>query len=237
MSKGKNKGIYKRGNVYWICYSSLDGRIIRESSKSRKFKDAEDLLIQRRQSVRDGKLPEIKKIKNYTFRELSVDYIKWCERQRGFEQKKNVIRQLVSEFGNYTLRSFNTKILEQYQTEKLKKIKPSTINRHVSTIKHMFTKSVDWEMVEEDVLKRIRKVKKLDENNKRLRYLTKEQCQLLVDSCDIHLRPIVVTGLNTGMRKSEILNLRWDQVDLRVKVNIFPYSYGHIKLAVSLLFG
>lgn len=79
----------------------------------------------------------------------------------------------------------------------------------------MFTKAVEWEMVEEETLKRVRKVKLLPENNRRLRYLSKEECQKLIDACDPHLRPIVITALNTGMRKAEILNLRWDQVDLK----------------------
>ena len=37
----------------------------------------------------------------------------------------------------------------------------------------------------------------------------------MIEACDPHLRPIVITALNTGMRKGEILNLRWDQVDLK----------------------
>ena len=70
-------------------------------------------------------------------------------------------------------------------------------------------------MVEEGVLKRIRKVKLLEEQNRRLRYLAKEECQKLIKHCNAHLRPIVVTAINTGMRKSEILGLKWDNVDLR----------------------
>jgi len=70
-------------------------------------------------------------------------------------------------------------------------------------------------MVEEETLKRVRKVKLLPKNNRRLRYLSKEECQKLIDACDPHLRPIVITALNTGMRKAEILNLRCDQVDLK----------------------
>lgn len=35
------KDIFKRGNIYWIWYAGIDGRIIRESSGSTKFSDAE----------------------------------------------------------------------------------------------------------------------------------------------------------------------------------------------------
>ena len=89
------------------------------------------------------------------------------------------------------------------------------MNRLLATLKHMFTKAVEWEMVEEATLKRIGKAKFLEENNRRLRYLSKEECQGLIKACDSHLRPIVITALNTGMRKGEILNLTWDRVDLK----------------------
>jgi integrase len=94
-------------------------------------------------------------------------------------------------------------------------LKPATANKHISILKAMFTKAVDWNMVEEETLKRVRKVKLLSENNRRLRYLSKQECQELINSCDAHLKPIVITALNTGMRKSEILNLKWDNVDLK----------------------
>jgi integrase len=214
--KTKHKGLYKRGNVWWLRYVGVDGRVIRESSGFSKFKDAEALLIQRRGDVKEGKQPEIKRITNHTFKELAEQYAKWAERQRSFKSKRFLIDQLSEAFGQIPLRRFNTMLLEQYQTERLQKgNKPATANRLLATIKHMFTKAVEWEMVEEQTLKRIRKVKFLEENNRRLRYLSKEECQTLIKACDAHLRPIVVTALNTGMRKSEILGLEWDRVDLK----------------------
>lgn len=128
----------------------------------------------------------------------------------------NYVKHLTSEFGHYPLRSFTTKLLEHYQTERLNiGNKPASVNRYVATIKHMFTKAVEWEMVEDSVLKKVRRVKMLEENNRRLRYLTKDECRTLVDACDEHLKPIVIMALYTGMRKGEILNLKWDNVDMR----------------------
>jgi integrase len=36
----------------------------------------------------------------------------------------------------------------------------------------------------------------------------------LIDACDKHLKPIVITALNAGMRKGEILGLRRSNLDL-----------------------
>jgi len=202
----KTKGIYKRGNVWWVRYVGLDGKIRFESSKSTSFRNAQTLLTQRRNEILEGKEPLPKKrIGNHSFKELVEHYIAWGDgRQKGFRTKKGHIKQLDNHFRNYPLRSFNTRLVEEWQTERLSINKPSTANRMLATLKHMFTKAVEWEMVEEETLKRIRKVKMPKENNRRLRFLSKEECSTLTNVCPPHLRPIVISALNTGMRKQEI---------------------------------
>jgi integrase len=69
-------------------------------------------------------------------------------------------------------------------------------------------------MVDQDVLKKVRKVKLLKED-KRLRYLNVDESRTLVDACEGYLKDIVVTALNSGMRRGEILGLKWDRVDLK----------------------
>ena len=211
------RGIYKRGKIYWIRYVDPMGKIIRESSKSGSKKEAEYLLASRRKDVMDGKLPEIKKIKSCIFSELSVDYLEWAKRQKAYKSKFNLVNHLIVKFGNYQLNSFDTRLLEKHQSKLLLMGRcPATVNRHLATIKHMFTKAAQWELVDEGILKKIRKVKQLKENNKRLRYLSKEECKALIGACKPHLKPIVVAALNTGMRKEEILSLEWDKhIDLK----------------------
>ncbi|MCG2722551.1 MAG: site-specific integrase [Thermodesulfovibrionales bacterium] len=223
-------GIYKRGSKYWIRYTGLDGKQKRESA-GEKFQAAMVLLADRKATIASGKEPDIKVIPNHTFKELVANYREWCKKQRAYPSKKYLIEQLESKFGDLPLRRFSTMLIEQFQTERLsqgkKKVrvndsewrlipnKPATVNRLLATLSHMFTKAVEWEMVEENILKRIRNAKMLKGECKRLRYLSQEECQNLLNECQGYLRAIVTIALNTGMRKGEILSLIWDQVDLK----------------------
>ena len=213
----KAKGLYKRGNVWWIRYAGLDGKI-RFESGGESFRGAQDLLTDRKKEIKEGKEPIPKKrIANHLFKELSEHYKTWGEgRQKGFVTKRYHIAQLDELFGNIPLRAFATRFVEEWQTKRMADNKPATVNRLLATLKHMFTKAVEWEMVDEDTLKRVRRVKLLPENNRRLRYLSREECKALINACSPHLKPIVITALNTGMRKEEILSLEWEKhIDLR----------------------
>jgi integrase len=212
----RGKGIYRRGSVYWICYVGLDGKTVRESSGSTKYDDAVKKLDERRAAIRDGNEPEIKKIKNHAFSGLAGEYRAWISgRQSSARVKGYIIGQLIQAFGNLPLRRFNTVLIEQLQTDMINKgMKAASNNKVLNVLKHMFSKAVEWEMVETDVLKKIRKVRMLQES-RRLRYLSQDECRALLSACDPHLKPIIATALNTGMRKGEILSLKWDNVDLK----------------------
>lgn len=214
----KEKGLYKRGTMWWLRYAGPDGKIRFESSQTSNFKEAKDLLIDRRKEIKEGLEPiPVKRIPNHSFRELAEPYLDFSKRQRGFDSKKIIVRLLVDHFGNVPLRLFNPRFVEEYQTKMLNEGRaPATCNRHLACLKHMMNKAVQWEMVKEDSLKKVRQVKLLQENNKRLRYLDKDECQSLIEACSPHLRPIVVTALNTGMRREEVLSLEWEKhIDLK----------------------
>jgi integrase len=210
------KGLYKRGRIWWMRYARPDGRIIYESTGKTTFRDAQYVLACRRKEVTEGKFPETRRIKNHSFEELALIYDQWVQNQRSYKtSRKYVIKHLKEVFGTTALGTFTTRMVEQYQSERLKERKPATVNRTLAILKHMFTKAVEWEMVHEQVLVKVRRVKQLLENNRRLRFLSVEECQQLIHSCDPHLRPIVIMAFNTGMRRGEILGLTWDQVDLK----------------------
>lgn len=50
------------------------------------------------------------------------------------------------------------------------------------------------------------------ETSGRLRFLTQDEATKLLDECPAHLRPVVFAALHTGMRRGEILKLKWEAI-------------------------
>ena len=56
-------------------------------------------------------------------------------------------------------------------------------------------------------------IEKLQQNNVREGFLEHEQYVLLRNELPDHQRLVLIIGYHLGMRRGEILQLRWDQVD------------------------
>lgn len=210
------KGIYKRGNIYWIRYVGLNGRMHFESTGSPKLREAQTLLTMRRNAVLEGKAPEVKRIVNHSFREMAEPYIEWMKvRHKSAELKGYLIGQLLETFANLPLRRITPMIVTQFQTKYLQLgLKNSSINKKILLLKAMMAWAVKNGMVEQEISDKLKKVEMLKDDSKRLRFLSVEESQSLVNACDPFFRPIVIMALTTGMRKREILKLSWDKVDL-----------------------
>ncbi|MEM3434460.1 MAG: site-specific integrase [Candidatus Methanomethyliaceae archaeon] len=212
----KPRGIFKRGGVYWIRYADPNGKIVRESARTRNLNEAIKFLAKRKAEVAEGKYQDRISIKNYTFSELADQYLKFVEVQRSYQTKKYVVNKLVQVFGSLQLRKFSSMHVEHLQVQMQKEgYEIAYINKVTTVLKHMIKKAVDWNMVEPAVLERVRKASNLKGENKRLRYLTREEVLNLLSAAEPHLRPIIQVALLTGMRKSEILSLKWSDIDLK----------------------
>ncbi|MDA8272228.1 MAG: site-specific integrase [Deltaproteobacteria bacterium] len=218
-------GIYKKANsnnfmmsktVRGITYFKSSGT----DSKMRARAIYDEWVIELKEQILTGKPARRKEepiINNSTFSELADKYLEFTSgRQKSYRNTVNFVKTLIKRFNDKLLDSFTAQDIELLQTELLNKAYSVAYpNRLTSVFKRMFAKAADWDLISEDVLKRVRKAKQLKGEKTRLRYLTEEEAERLIFNCERNLKPIVITALNTGMRKSEILKLTWDRVDLK----------------------
>lgn len=152
------------------------------------------------------RIPFKKYVSEYT------DYSKANKAPTTIHREKAIYANLIPLFGDTYLFAITSKQVEKYKAQRLNEnAKPRTINRELSCFRHMMNKAIEWSYISENPLKG---VKRLKEPPGRLRFLEPPEIDALLSECSAHLRPIVVTALNTGMRLREILNLKWPDISM-----------------------
>ena len=212
--------IYKRGKIWYIGYS-VNGRLMREAiGESRKF--AEIVLGKKKAEVREGRFLNVKKNEKIKFEDFAKTFIelhsKLNKRPRVAKRDEQLINRLSEHFSGKYLYEITPKQIEEYKKTRKeakrkggKTIAAATVNRELACLKCMFNKAIEWNKADENP---VRKVKLFKENNKRIRYLEKEEIKKLLDNSNGNIRSIIIVALNTGMRKSEILGLKWHDIDI-----------------------
>lgn len=93
---------------------------------------------------------------------------------------------------------------------------PATVNRYLAALSHVFSVAAgEWQWLEENP---VLKVSRLKEPAGRVRFLDQMERETLLKACKAsrnpYIYPVVMIAISTGMRKGEILGLKWADIDL-----------------------
>lgn len=153
-----------------------------------------------------------------TFKGLVQEYKDYAEVNKEtttLEREKYTLNILMRTFGKKKLEEITQLEVERHIRNRRKQVKSSSCNRELSLLKDMLNKAVEWGCIASNPA---RKVKTLKEPPGRIRRLNNAERERLLDEAKRSTNPIVypllVTALNTGMRKGELQKLTWDDVEL-----------------------
>ena len=103
-----------------------------------------------------------------------------------------------------------------------------TINLEMDGIKTMLNLAIQWGYLKENPMRHVKPLK--IEDAKPVRFLTNDECNKFLKNTPPDLYPAYFTFLHTGMRKAELENLMWNDVDFRRrKIFIRPKENWHPK--------
>lgn len=101
---------------------------------------------------------------------------------------------------------------------KKKQLAPATINRYAASLAAVVTWSIKRRIAPKGFVHPCRSVERRPEHNEKTRYLSDDERQRLLQACQASTWPrlylLVLMALTTGARKSELLGLRWADIDL-----------------------
>ena len=186
--------------------------------------------------VASGQIPHYKIGHLVRFKKADIDC--WMEslKQIPFDASKKaneVIKGLNPEIGHLTLSQITPPILSAYKTKRLEAgLKPSTVVKELQFIRRVFSLSKrEWQLIKQSPFEFF-KLPKV--NDQRVRFLEQGEFERLLLSCPSWLRPIIVLARYTGLRRGNVLDLTWNQVDLKNRIINLEHTKNGQRLSIPL---
>lgn len=208
----------KSGKIRWyLDYYDANRKRKQKVAKNAVTKDEAALALREEvASVFDGKYNIKRKKEKIMFKEFADiyldDYAKF-NKKRSWRTDRSCLKSLKKYFEDKYLTEITTHQIEKYKAIRLDQgVRESTVNRDLAIMRKMLNLAIDWNYLKQNP---VRKVKFFSEkDNLKERILTEVEEIRLLETSSKHLRSILIVALNTGMRRGEILNLKWSQIDL-----------------------
>ena len=212
--------VYKRNQKWYYRFSIRGVRYGRAIPEARTKWQAEQAEAKTKESIFSGRYGG--EPSNITLRDfVERVYLPWAKSEkRSWKNDRSRSKPILAYFKNKKMREINRFSVEQFRQYRRQTTNgrggsrsPASVDREIQLLSRIFSLAIERGEVEVNPCMRI---KMLGTGNQVLRYLKPEEEQRLfavLDGRRRHLMDIVLIGLHTGMRRTEILSLHKSQID------------------------
>jgi integrase len=118
--------------------------------------------------------------------------------------------------GDIPLRAITPQHVDQYKVKRLGEVSPVAVNIELRSLKSAFYTSLRWKLIEENPFKMVSLARVPEQQPIFLKET--EFKKLLSIISEEWFRDIVLVAALTGMRRGELLNLEWSEIDFERKL-------------------
>lgn len=218
-------GLHLRGKIWQVDFYA-DGKRVQESTGTANRREAERYQTLRIFEVQRGVF--VKETKT-TLDELWERYLPHAEtHKRSWRRDVQMYGNLKMFFGNPRLKDITPDRIEKFQQIRGREVAPATVNRETALLKHLFFQAEKWGLF---IGNPVRLVRFLAEDNLKCETLSPDEETRLLLAAPPYLKDMVTFAVNTGLRRSDVFNLKWEDVNIErasltiiVKKNRKPHT-------------
>ncbi len=199
--------LHKRGNIWWVSFTTPGGRRIRRSAGTEDKKLAQE--FHDRLKVESWRVYQLGDKPKRTWQEAVVRWL--TEKTHKADHAKDVgkLRWLDQFLQGCYLDEIDRELIDRIAQAKLKTSSRATANRYLALVRAILRMARDdWEWVG-----RVPRVRLFPESKRRVRWLREAEARRLIAVLPSHLADMAVFTLATGLRQHNVSYLRWDQLD------------------------
>ncbi len=198
--------LYKRGNVYW-CKWVISGKEVRETTGTTDEESAQEYHDRRRADIwRTSKLGDIS---IETWDEAVIQWVEeHAKHKKSYETDRLRLVWLTDKLSGVRIDKITTDELIKLRKDLIKTRSQSTANRFLAVVSAVLNYAHA-----KGKLTGVPKIPYLAESDGRFIWLTQEQADCLIMELPSHLSLMARFGLATGLRRANITDLQWKDVD------------------------
>jgi integrase len=204
--------IFKNEKGKW-CYSFLcNGRRVRKVVGLSK-QECEAVACEARNRIKREGFGIKGKERQVFFEDFAREYLDVYAKQnkRSWRRDEASLKHLNGFFKGTFLAGITPELVEKYKAKRRSEVSPGTVNLELACLKTICRKAVQWGRLEKDPCQGVAKFKGV---KGRERILDEDEMRRLLAAAGPQLKPVLLVAMTTGMRKTEILSLKWANVNL-----------------------
>lgn len=204
-------GVYKRnGSPYWYYSFMVHDRRVSGSTKTQNKTLARQIAEAKKTDLLRGDAG-LKVVRKMTLDALAKEFLEWSKsHKRSYRRDVVLVGHLSAFFGKKDIADISSLDVEAYKKRRVQEVKGSTVNREVACLKRMFNLASKWGHIDSNPVKGVEFFK---EPKKNFRWFPEEEISKFLTASSRRMKAIYLVGINTGLRISELLALKWLQVD------------------------
>ena len=120
-------------------------------------------------------------------------------------------KHLLPFFGHLTIDNIDTYSIEQFKAQQCRKdYAPATVNLHLACLRKCLQCAMEWGLIETNPARAVKKVKN---DAQKWTFLDFDEVEAFLAAASDKWRPVFLTIMETGLRRGEVLALRWRDID------------------------
>ena len=212
----RERGLYQRKDspYWWIDVVLPDGRRVCQSTRLQDRDAATEFLIRLKADAYDAQQKPLQPDRSW--KEAVLPYVGELDNPSRLVSSRDHLRQLDPFLCELMLNEISMESLQPFirHRKDVEGVTNATVNRALEIVRRILHLARDeWGWLE-----RFPRIRMLSEPRRRVRFLSRQEADALLEALSAHLRPVVSFGLATGCRMGEILNLEWHRVDFDRRV-------------------
>ena len=206
--------LYKRGSIWW-CAWIIHGKRIRETTATDNRKAAQEYHDRRRAEIwRQATLNETPA---QTWPEAALTWAtEHAQHKKSYQTDRLRLIWLtdIKRLGALSLPEVTTDRMIALRSEIIGEGKtPATANRHLAVVSAVLNYAHA-----KGTIPGVPKIPYLREPKERIRWITREQASALIAELPEHLAQMARFALATGLRRSNVTGLIWENIDIERRV-------------------